>query len=320
MKKNDIGKTGLKITDLSFGATSLSSMPDIYGYEVTEERAQKTLKRFFEGPVNMLDTSRNYGFGKSEELIGLAIEKNGGWPKDFVLSTKLDRNMETGNFDAKQARKSFDESLTTLKLDKIDILHLHDPEHTSDVSEITKKDGALDELFKIKEEGLVKAVGLAMGRIDIMFPILKDWDFDVLINHNRFTLLNRQADEMYNYAAKKGIAIINAAPFAGGVLAKGSKKATKITYQDTNKETLAPVIEIEEICEKFNIEIGAAALQFSMKDSRISSTLCGVSSPESIEKNLLWSQTKIPNEFWEEVLALPYSKNDPEANRIYVPT
>jgi D-threo-aldose 1-dehydrogenase len=57
-----------------------------------------------------------------------------------------------------------------------------------------------------------------------------------------------------------------------------------------------------------------------MKDSRISSTLCGVSSPESIEKNLLWSQTKIPNEFWEEVLALPYSKNDPEANRIYVPT
>ena len=107
MKKNDIAKTGLKITDLSFGATSLSSMPDIYGYEVTEERAQKTLKRFFEGPVNMLDTSRNYGFGKSEELIGLAIEKNGGWPKDFVLSTKLDRNMETGNFDAKQARKSF---------------------------------------------------------------------------------------------------------------------------------------------------------------------------------------------------------------------
>ena len=319
MKKKIFGKSELKITELSFGATSLASMPETYGYEVTEVRAQKTLKRFFQGPVNMLDTSRNYGLGRSEELIGQAIENNGGWPKDFILSTKLDRNMETGLFDAIQARKSFEESLATLRLDSIDILHLHDPEYVVDISEITKKDGALDELFKIKEEGLVKAVGLAMGRIDIMLPILKDWDFDILINHNRYTLLNRQANEMYDYAYKKGIAIINAAPFAGGILAKGSKKSSKITYQDVTKETLAPVIKIEKICEKFGIEIGAAALQFSLRDSRISTTLCGVSSPESIQKNLVWAQTQIPSEFWDEVLALPFSKDDPEANRVYTP-
>ena len=158
-----------------------------------------------------------------------------------------------------------------------------------------------------------------MGRIDIMLPILKDWDFDILINHNRYTLLNRQANEMYDYAYKKGIAIINAAPFAGGILAKGSKKSSKITYQDVTKETLAPVIKIEKICEKFGIEMGAAALQFSLRDSRISTTLCGVSSPESIQKNLVWAQTQIPSEFWDEVLALPFSKDDPEANRVYTP-
>ena len=319
MKKNIIGKSELKITELSFGATSLASMPETYGYEVTEVRAQKTLKRFFQGPVNMLDTSRNYGLGRSEGLIGQAIDNNGGWPKDFILSTKLDRNMETGLFDAIQARKSFEESLATLRLDSIDILHLHDPEYVVDISEVTKKGGSLEELFKIKEEGLVKAVGLAMGRIDIMLPILKDWDFDILINHNRYTLLNRQANEMYDYAHKKGISIINAAPFAGGILAKGSKKSRKITYQDVAKETLAPVIKIEKICEKFGIEMGAAALQFSLRDSRISTTLCGVSSPESIQKNLVWAQTQIPSEFWDEVLALPFSKDDPEANRVYTP-
>ena len=70
----------------------------------------------------------------------------------------------------------------------------------------------MDELFKIKEEGLAKAVGLAMGKIDIMFPMLKKWDFDVMINHNRYTLLNREADEMYSYAHSKNISIFNAAP------------------------------------------------------------------------------------------------------------
>ena len=85
MKKNNIGKTELKITELSFGATSLANMPETYGYEVTEDRAQKTLKRFFQGPVNMLDTSRNYGLGRSEELIGQSIDNNGGWPKDFIF-------------------------------------------------------------------------------------------------------------------------------------------------------------------------------------------------------------------------------------------
>ena len=65
--------------------------------------------------------------------------------------------------------------------------------------------------------------------------------------------------------------------------------------------------------------MGAAALQFSLRDSRIATTLCGVSSPENIQKNLVWAQTQIPSEFWDEVLALPFSKDDPEANRVYTP-
>ena len=107
MKKNKIKNTGLEITELSFGTSSLGSMPDTYGYEVPEERAQKTLNRFFQGPVNMLDTSRNYAMGESEIRIGKAIKENGGWPKGFLLSTKLYRNMDTLVLDKISTESTF---------------------------------------------------------------------------------------------------------------------------------------------------------------------------------------------------------------------
>ena len=319
MKKNKIKDTGLEVTELSFGTSSLGSMPDTYGYEVSEERAQKTLNRFFQGPVNMLDTSRNYAMGESEKRIGKAIKENGGWPNGFLLSTKLDRNMDTLVLDKNRVRESLEESLKTLNVDSVDILFLHDPEYAKDITDITKKDGAMDELFKIKNEGLAKAAGVAMGKVDIMFPLLKDWDFDVIINHNRYTLLNREANEMYDYASSKNIAIFNAAPYAGGVLAKGPDNFKKITYQDATEEKLAPAREFEKVCKKHNVELGAAALQFSLRDNRITSTICGVTSVESIEKNLAWANTNIPEEFWNEVLKLPYSTKDPESERNFTP-
>ena len=317
MKKNKIKDTGLEITELSFGTSSLGSMPDTYGYEVSEDRAQKTLNRFFQGPVNMLDTSRNYAMGESEKRIGRAIKENEGWPKDLLLSTKLDRDMDTLVLDKNRARQSFEESLKTLNTDSVDILFLHDPEYAKDVNDITKKDGAMDELFKIKEEGLAKAVGLAMGKIDLMFPLIKDWDFDVIINHNRYTLINREANKMYEYASSKNIAIFNAAPYAGGVLAKGPDNFKKVTYQDATEEKLAPAREFEKVCKKHNVELGAAALQFSLRDNRITSTICGVTSVESIEKNLAWANAEISSEFWDEVLKLPFSSNDPESDRVF---
>ena len=227
--------------------------------------------------------------------------------------------MDTLVLDKDRARESFEESLKTLNVDAVDVLFLHDPEYAKDITDITKKDGAMDELFKIKNEGLAKAVGVAMGKVDIMFPLLKDWDFDVVINHNRYTLINREANEMYDYAYSKNIAIFNAAPYAGGVLAKGPDNFKKVTYQDASEEKLAPAREFEKVCKKHNVEMGAAALQFSLRDKRIASTICGVTSIESIEKNLKWANCEISLEFWEEVLKLPFSSNDPESDRIFTP-
>jgi D-threo-aldose 1-dehydrogenase len=223
MNRRPIGKTGLEVAPICFGTSGVGDMPETYGYGVGEERALATVRAILDGPVNFLDTSNNYGLGRSEERIGTVLRERGGLPEGFVLSTKLDRDSETGRFDGARARRSLEESLGRLGLDRVPLLHLHDPEHARDLGEITGKSGALEGLFRMKEEGLAQAVGLAVGRLDIMAPLLRDWPFDALISHNRYTLLNRSADAMFEEAHARGIAILNAAPYASGVLAKGAR-------------------------------------------------------------------------------------------------
>ncbi|WP_421695672.1 aldo/keto reductase [Aestuariivirga sp.] len=314
-----VGKSGVAVPRIGFGATALADMPETYGYSVGEDRALATVRAILAQPHGFLDTSRNYGLGKSEALIGKVVRELGGWPAGRILSTKLDRDMETLMFDAAQARRSVEESLQALGVDRIDILHLHDPEYASNLADVTGRGGALDALMRMKEEGLVRAVGLAAGRIDIMMPILRDWDFDALITHNRFTLVNRNAEPMLELAAARGISAFNAAPYASGALAKGASSQNRYVYQVATEEVLQPIRRVEEVCARHGIPMGAAALQFSMRDPRIASTICGVSRPERIEETFAWANWPISGEAWNELLALPVSTDDPEASREYSP-
>ncbi len=314
-----IGRTNLVVSRICFGTSSLGDMPDTYGYTVDEERARETVRTIFAGPANFLDASRNYGFGRSEQRIGDVIRERGGLPEGFVISTKLDRNAETNRFDAARARRSLEESMEALGLDRLQLVHLHDPEHAASLAQVTDPGGAVQELFAMKEEGLVEAVGLAAGNVKVMMPILRDWDFDALITHNRFTLINRNAEEMMDLALAKGTAILNAAPYCGGVLAKGVEAYPRYVYQDATDPVLEPIRRIEAICAKYGIPPGAAALQFSMRDERITSTICGVSKPERIQQTIEWAQWPIVEEAWDELMALPPATDDPEATRAYKP-
>ncbi len=318
-EKKRIAKTDLMVPSLCFGTSGLGNMPDTYGYEVDENRARKTLNAIFDGPINFLDTSNNYGFGRSEKRIGNVLRERGGLPNGFVISTKVDRDMENGIFDANRTRRSVEESLTRLGLEKVQILHLHDPEHARDLHEITCKGGALDELFKIKEEGLAEAVGLAMGRLDVMESILWDWPFDALMNHNRWNIINKSADSVFTKAHERGIAILNAAPYASGILAKGSAVMPRIAYQDATTKSLEPVRALEEICSRYHVPIGALALQFSVRDPRITSTVAGVTKPSRVQQTLDWVNIELPESLWTELENLPFSWEDPEANREYKP-
>jgi len=314
-----LGRTDIQVSTLCFGTSGLGDMPDTYGYGVDEERARATIQAIFDGPVNFIDTARLYGFGRSEQRVGSVIRELGGLPEGFVISTKLDRDPETGRFDAAQARRSLEQSLEALGLGRVHLLNLHDPEHAASLAEMTGPEGALSELFKMKQEGLADAVGLAAGRVDIMMPILKDWDFDALITHNRFTLVNRNAEAMIDFAASRGIAVLNAAPYASGILAKGAQAYPRYVYQEASAAALEPVRQIEAICARHGVPAGAAALQFSMRDRRVVSTICGVTRPERVQQTLDWANWPIADEVWAELMALPFSRDDPEATRDYKP-
>jgi D-threo-aldose 1-dehydrogenase len=318
VERVQLGRTGLMVSRLCFGTSGLGDMPDTYGYGVDEARAKATIAAIFDGSVNFLDTSRIYGMGRSEERIGAVIRER-GLPAGFVVSTKLDRDPQTNVFDAAQARRSLERSLSALGLEKIDLVHLHDPEHARSLEEATSRDGALGALFRMKDEGLVKAVGLAAGEVDVMIPLLRAWDFDALITHNRFTLANRNAAEMMDLAQSRGIAVLNAAPYAGGVLAKGVDEYPRYVYQEASAAALDPIRRIEAICARFHVPPGAAALQFSMRDPRVTSTICGVSKPERVKQTLDWATYPIPEALWEDLRAVPFATDDPEATRDYKP-
>jgi len=122
---------------------------------------------------------------------------------------------------------------------------------------------------------------------------------------------------MIDLCRAKGVAVLNAAPYAGGVLAKGSSGYSRYVYQEASAEVLDPIRRIEAICAKHGAPPGAAALQFSMRDPRVASTICGVSKPERVAETISWAQFPIPDDMWRELAALPFSRDDPEATRVY---
>jgi D-threo-aldose 1-dehydrogenase len=158
-----------------------------------------------------------------------------------------------------------------------------------------------------------------MGRTDLFQQLLAEWPFDVLLSHNRYTLLNRSAGPLYSQAAARGIAILNAAPFAGGILAKGTTQTQRVTYQAADDTSLTAVRSIEDICSRNGIPSGAAALQFSVCDPKVTSTVIGVSRPERVHQAIEWALMPLPNAVLDSLAAIPFSTKDPESNRHYVP-
>lgn len=318
VEKTRLGRTNLIVSRICYGTGPIGHMPEVYGHGSSPEQAYETVRAILDGPSNFMDTSRNYGAGRSEERIGHVIRERGGLPAGFVIATKLDRDPETNRFDAASMRRSLEKSLAALGLDRVHLLHIHDPEYAADLDEVTRPGGGIAELYRIREEGLCDAVGLAAGRVDVMMPILERFDFDAIITHNRFTLVNRNAEAMIDYAVSKGIAVINAAPFAGGVFARGSAANPRYVYQEASEAMLAPVRAVEAICARHAVPPGAVALQFSMRDPRITSTICGVGRPEEVAGVAEWANWPIPAAVWDEIAALPASRDDPEATRKYV--
>jgi len=303
-----LGSTGLQVTPVCIGTAPLGSMPEEFTYEVPEERALATLRAFFAGRgnsgiFNFLDTAASYGNGESERRIGIALAELGGLPPGFVLASKADRDLQTGVFTGVQMRRSVERSLRLLGLEQLQLVYLHDPEHIS-FEEAMQPGGPVEVLQRCKEEGLFAHLGVAGGPIDMMIRFVETGLFEAAIAHNRYTLLNREAEALWEVCARRGVAAVNAAPYGSGLLSKGPRAFPRYMYGQASPELLRRSEQMEAACERHGLPLAAAALQFSLRDARIASTIVGVTRPERLEETLKLAQHVIPQELWAELDAI----------------
>src|SRR2546430_12775075 len=295
-----LGSTGLQVTPICIGSAPLGSMPETFAYEVPEERALATIRAFFASPFNFLDTAASYGDGESERRIGIVLREVGGLPPGFVLATKADRDLQTGVFTGAQMRSSVERSLRLLGLEQLQLLYLHDPEHIC-FEEAMQPGGPVETLQQCKEEGLIAHLGVAGGPIDMMIRFVETGIFEAAISHNRFTLLNREAEPFWDVCTRRGVAAVNAAPYGSGILAKGPGAYPRYMYGQASPELLRRAMQMEEACKRHGVPLAAAALQFSLRDARVTSTIVGITRPERLAETLKLAQHPIPGELWAEL-------------------
>jgi D-threo-aldose 1-dehydrogenase len=303
LPRRPLGSTGLRVTPVCVGGGPLGSMPENFGYDVPAERGIATARRALDGRINFLDTASGYSAGESERRIGAALAAAGGLPPGFVLATKVDRDMDTGDFSGDQVRRSAEGSLVRLGLDTIQLLYLHDPEHIS-FDEGMAPGGPVDALLKLKDEGVAQHLGVAGGPVALMSRYLKTGVFEALITHNRWTLIDRSAGDLIDEAMDLGIGVVNGAPFGGGILAKGSAASTDYAYRSAHPEILQRVRAMEAACRDHEVPLAAAALQFSTRDPRITSTIVGISRPERVDETVRLAEWIIPDALWDVLVPL----------------
>jgi D-threo-aldose 1-dehydrogenase len=294
-----LGGTGLTVSAVCAGGGPLGSMPENFGYDVPTQRGIDTVARVVAGPITFLDTANGYSDGESERRIGAALAAAGGVPDGFVLATKVDRD-SSGDYSGERVRRSLEESLERLGLPRVPLLYLHDPEHIG-FEEGMAAGGPVEELLRIRDEGLAEHLGVAGGPVELMERYVRTGAFEVLITHNRYTLLDRSADALLDVAAEHGVATVNAACFGGGILAKGSAASDRYAYRSAPAEVLAAVRAMEEACARHGVPLAAAALQFSVRDERISSTIVGFSRPERVDECVAQAAVDIPAALWPEL-------------------
>jgi aryl-alcohol dehydrogenase-like predicted oxidoreductase len=294
------GRTELGVTAICIGTSPLASMPRLYGYEVDDERAEATVDAVLDGPFNFLDTSNNYGGGSAERRIGAVLRRRPP-PAGFVLATKADADPVTGDFSGERVRRSVAESLERLGLDHVPLMYLHDPEYHISFEDAMAPGGPVEALAGLRDDGVVGHLGIAGGPVELMRRYVRTGVFEAVISHNRWTLVNREADPLIDDALAAGVAFVNGAPYGGGMLVKGPDAQPRYAYRDTGESVREAVRAMRRACDAHGVSLAAAALQFSLRDPRVTSTIVGVSEPTRIATTIELATAPIPDELWNEI-------------------
>lgn len=315
LNRRTFGNASLEVPAVAMGCAPLGDIKETFLYSVPEDEAIATVKAALASPFDYIDTAALYGDGVSERREGEAIRELGGLPEGAVLQTKAGRNPVDNDFSGETVKRRFERSLELLGVDHLDVVFLHDAEWTTYEAAMAPG-GPVDVLRSYQDQGVFDYLGVASGPNAVELHFIETGLFDAVITHNRYTLLNTNANPVIDAAASRGMAVLNAAPYGSGMLSRGPDSYPRYAYQQAPEHLIARTGRIREICDRYWVPLAAAALQFSMLDPRITVTIVGMSRPDRVASTVELASIEIPSEVWDEIESLgPADENDPEIDR-----
>ena len=314
LAKVRLGKTRLKVTRLGMGGAALGGL----FHDLAEDTATNTIQRALRLGIGFFDTAPLYGAGKSESRYRRGLE---GWDRDsYVLASKVGYALLRQTPGAKQemffpydnppalqptfdfsydgVMRSLEGSLGRLGLDRIDILHIHDPTDHFDEA----MSGAYVALNKLRQERMIGAVGVGTTEVETLIRFVQAGDFDCILLAGRYSLLDHTALlEALPLCEAKGVSVIIGGPYNSGILATGAVAGATYNYVPASPEVLKKVRQIENICREYSVPLKAAALQFPLGHPAVVSIIPGARSEAEVEENFRFVGHPIPVEFWRDL-------------------
>jgi aryl-alcohol dehydrogenase-like predicted oxidoreductase len=289
MQTRPLGKTGLSLPVLSFGASSLGQE----FRQVDLNEALRSVQVALDLDMNFIDTSPFYGRGMSEIMLGIALR---GVPRDrYLLGTKLGRYSGTHfDFSARRVVESVDVSLERMGVDHLDVILCHDIEFV-DMRQIV--DETLPALRKVQQSGKVRFVGISGYPMQVFKYVLDRADLDVILSYNHYTLQNTMLADLVPYLNGKGVGIMNAAPFSARLLTNTElpkwHKATPRVREIAKRAA--------EHCAKRGTDIAKLALQFSIANPDMATCIVGSANPANVKKWAEWAAEPVDAQLLREV-------------------
>ncbi len=322
MNKRKLGKTNINLNAIGFGGAPLGDLFE----NLEEKNCYDVLEKCYDKNINLYDTSPLYGYGLSEHRLGNFLKTVD--EESYYLSTKVGRyltpekesNIDRGRFAGglnfsphldysyDGVMRAFEQSLIRLAVSKVDICLIHDVDRFNFGNEVDHyfelaMKGAYKALQKLKDEKIIKAIGVGVNDSDICAKFAEAGEFDCMLLAGRYSLLDQNAlNDFFPIAEKNNIGIILAGVFNSGILAKGVGETITYFYDTIPEEIKEKYLKIAKICEIYNVPVAAAAIQFSYSNKLISSMILGMDRPEQVQKNLDYLNLNIPDDLWRDLL------------------
>jgi D-threo-aldose 1-dehydrogenase len=311
-----LDRAGLALSELSLGCAQLGNLYR----EVSDDDATATVDQAWELGVRYFDTAPHYGLGLSERRLGTALARRSR--TDYALSSKVGRilapialasgiddegyvvpatHRRVWDFSRDGIRRSLEESLDRLGLDRLDIVYLHDPdEHWDDV--LRTGYPALDEL---RAEGLVRAIGAGMNQAAMLADLVRSTDVDLVMIAGRYTLLEQSAlDDLLPLCRARGVGVVAAGVFNSGLLSRRRPGAgARYDYGPAPAHAIERAQEIAAVCEQHGTTLPAAAIAFPLAHAAVVTVCVGARSPQQVERNVALYRETVDSELWAHLKA-----------------